>query len=139
MIIDASVLLQAFFPDETHQSKVHALLQAYILGDLNLAAPTLLAYEVTNAVLQAVRRGRITSETGQEILTTFQNLGIELRPVPLTRTLSLAHELGRSAYDAAYLALAEEANEPLLTGDLRLFNSVHERLPWVLWIGDDLP
>lgn len=42
----------------------------------------------------------------------------------------------RSAYDAAYLALAQVTGQPPLTGDQRLVNAVREHLDWVQWIGD---
>jgi hypothetical protein len=32
------------------------------------------------------------------------------------------------------LTLAERLNEPLVTGDERLYNAVHFKLDWVLWI-----
>jgi predicted nucleic acid-binding protein len=42
----------------------------------------------------------------------------------------------RSAYDAAYLALADREREPLITADERLYNAVHPKLKWVLWLGN---
>ncbi len=45
----------------------------------------------------------------------------------------------RSAYDGAYLALAEEAGNKLVTGDRHLYNAVKDHLPWVLWIEDYAP
>jgi predicted nucleic acid-binding protein len=96
----------------------------------------LLLYEVANAVLQAMRRERLVDEQGAEILTSFEGLGISLEPVAWQQILPLAQRFGRSAYDAAYLALAEVSGQPLVTGDERMYNAVHEQLPWVKWIGD---
>jgi predicted nucleic acid-binding protein len=134
VIIDASVLLQAFFPDEMNQAKVQALLHAHALGTVTMAAPLLLTYEIINAILQAVRRGRIELETAEEILSTFEDLAIDLRTPPINRVLALAHQFDRSAYDAAYLAMAEHLQQPLLTGDHRLYNAVQAHLSWVLLI-----
>ncbi len=46
----------------------------------------------------------------------------------------LARTYHRSAYDGAYLALAEERGSKLVTGYRRLYNAVKDHLPWVLWI-----
>lgn len=136
MIIDASVLLRAFFPDEEGHAQAQALIQAHVLGNIELHAPTLLAYEVASAVLQAVRRQRIPLETAQDILDTFEALAITLHPIPPTRSLLLAHRHDRSAYHAAYLSLAEVLNTQFITADRCLYNAVCQELEWVLWIDD---
>lgn len=135
MIIDASVILRAFFPDEA-QPEAQALVRDHVSGRVQLIAPTLLTYEVANAVLQAVRRGRVAGEDAEAILIAVEGLGIETESVSWQQMLPLARRFDRSAYDAAYLALAESRGEPLITGDEKLYNAVHNHLDWVQWIGD---
>ncbi len=139
MVIDASVVLRGFFPDEEGHAEAQALIRTYAEEEVELLAPTLLPYEVTNAILQAIRRDRIVLEKGREILTAFQGLGIPTAEVPWQRALELARTYDRSAYDGAYLALAEGTGNKLLTGDRRLYNAVKDHLAWVLWIEDYAP
>jgi predicted nucleic acid-binding protein len=80
VIVDASVLLGAFFPDE-QQAQAQAVVRDRVVGRVRLAAPTLWLYEVTNAAVQATRRGRITTEQAEDILASVEGLGIALRPV----------------------------------------------------------
>jgi len=86
--------------------------------------------------LQARRRGRIDDEQADDILSSFDGLRIALMPVSWQQMLPLAVRFDRSAYDAAYLALAEVTGQPLVTGDARMYNAVREQLDWVRWIGD---
>jgi len=139
VIIDASVVLRGFFPDEEGHREARRLIRAYAQGEVELLAPTLLPYEVTNAVLQAVRRGRINLNKGKEILAVFSELGIPTTEVPWQRTLELAHRYNRSAYDGAYLALAEGTGRELVTGDRRLCNAVKDHVEWVVWLEDYAP
>ncbi len=60
-----------------------------------------------------------------------------MEPVTWQQVWPLAHRFDRSAYDAAYLALAEARGETLITGDLRMYNAVRDHLDWVRWIGSD--
>ncbi len=136
MIVDASVVLMAFFPDEVGQAQAQALIRAHTLGSLELRSPDILAHEMTNAVLQATRQQRITLQTAQEILTTFEDLMILLEPISPAKVLTMAQRFNRSAYDAAYLTLAEKLGIQFITGDRRLYNAVSAQLSWVLWIGD---
>jgi predicted nucleic acid-binding protein len=135
MIVDANVILRAFFPDEA-QAKAQTLVREHVAGHIHLMAPALLPYELSNAVWQAERRGRILPSQADEILQAMTGLDIEIIPQAWGVMLPLARQFDRSAYDAAYLTLAQEMGQPLLTGDLRLYNAVHGKLDWVQWIED---
>ena len=58
-----------------------------------------------------------------------------MRPVSWPQMLHLARRYNRSAYDVAYLALAEATGQPLITGDRRLYQAVRNELGWVRWLG----
>jgi predicted nucleic acid-binding protein len=101
-------------------------LTARVLESLKTAhavTTALWPFEVTNAPLDAERRGRINAAQQAEFLERLRLLPIEHRPaawlgqqiLPLAR----AHRL--TAYDAAYLELASREGLPLATldGDLR--------------------
>ena len=135
MIVDANVILRAFFPDEA-QAQAQAAIRDHVAGRVELKAPTLLPFELSNAIRQAERRGRITIAQADEILQTVTRLDIEIIPQTWGEMLPLARQFDCSAYDAAYLSLAQDSAESFLTGDLRLYNRVHPHLDWVLWIED---
>jgi len=135
VIVDASVLLHAFLPDEV-QPNAMAVVRHHVSGRLHLKGPALLPYELSNAVWQAERRGRISRDQTDRIIESFANLDIEIIPQYWGESLPLARRFGRSAYEAAYLTLAERLGEQFITGDERLYNAVKGKLDWVLWIGD---
>jgi predicted nucleic acid-binding protein len=134
MVIDASVLLRAFFPDE-QQVQAQALVRDFVAGQVGLLALSLLPYEITNAVWQAMRRARLTTAQGEAILTAFTDLQIPLASVNWHHALPRARQFNRSAYDAAYLGLAQVSGQPFITADERLYNAVQSHLPWVQWLG----
>ncbi|MCL5428836.1 MAG: type II toxin-antitoxin system VapC family toxin [Chloroflexi bacterium] len=134
MILDASVLLTAFFPDEA-QAQAQALLRDHAAGKERLKAPALILFETANAVWQAERRGRISSAQADEILKAAAGLHIELHDLEWGESLPLARQFQRSAYDAAYLALADRLDEEFVTADDRLYIAVHSKLSWVKRLG----
>jgi predicted nucleic acid-binding protein len=136
IVVDASALLSALLPDEA-QPGAQALIRDHALGRIALRATSLMRYEVCNAVLVAERRGRINHAEAEQIVSALEALGVEgVDLVSAGAILELAREHRRSAYDAAYLALASSNGEELITGDRRLFNAVRDRLDWVRWVGD---
>jgi len=110
-----------------------AILDARELAD-QLAAQT--SIDAALAAYEAERRGRILRDQAERIIESFANLEIEIVPQAWGEMLPLARQYGRSAYDAAYLILAERLAEKLITGDERLYNAVKGKLDWVVWMGD---
>ena len=83
-------------------------------------APHLLDLEVANVLRRCLLRGEIDESGGAGALANLQRVPIARHPHQplLERVWRLRHNL--TAYDAAYLALAETLDAPLLTRDAGL-------------------
>ena len=118
-IIDASVTMPWFFPDEATPF-TEGLLDS--LAAQELWAPTLWVLECTNVLQSAQRRRRIEASRRAQIAAELSELPVRLDPqtpdfVSLDR---LAATHGLSAYDAAYLELALRRSLVLVSLDARL-------------------
>ncbi len=140
VVVDASVILKWQFDDEEYIPQATALRNDfYAQGAIKAIAPYLLIYEVVNGVLTAVRRKRLASDKALEVMDNLMKLKVELREVEPEKVFELAMEHNLSAYDAAYLALAESEGCELWTGDRPFYQAVKGELPKVKWIGDYVP
>ena len=137
IVVDASVVLKWYLPDEFWGNRALRLLDMHVRGEVALLAPTLLPYEVLNALLVAERRGRADERLTEQSFEAFWGLELTLVDPFALNMLALARPFSRSAYDAAYLSLAEAKKTDLLTDDKRLYRATRERLKWVRWIGED--
>ena len=94
------------------------------IANEDLHAPTLLDFEVVSALRGLTLGGHLSSARARDALTDFDALSIQRWPsaAPLRlRAYTLRDNL--SAYDAAYVALAEALQCPVLTRDARLARS----------------
>ena len=91
-----------------------------IRADPSLHAPGLLDLEVAQAVRRAVAAGEISEARGGRAVVALAALSVRRYPhAPLlARIWRLRSQL--TAYDAAYVALAEVLDAPLVTRDARL-------------------
>jgi len=137
-VIDASVVLKWYLPDEKFGEKALGLLNRFISDDLEIMAPSLLEYEVINGLVIAGRRSRIKEEKITFMVEGFLNLGIRLVHISAfhSQVVHYCKAYNRSAYDASYLAVAEGEGAALVTADEGLFNSVKKDLSWVKWLGE---
>ena len=119
---DASVSLPWCFEDE-RRSFTEALLDRLITGE-EVIVPSHWPAEILNALVHAKKRGRVAEDTIQTFLRDLSSFRIF---VDTTRTLelwqrvrNLAERHRLTAYDAAYLELAQRAALPLATLDADL-------------------
>lgn len=133
---DASLVVRLLLNDE-EGTPIDLLWQGWFQSGVNLIAPTLLFYEVSNALYRYVIHRQLTRDEVEKTLTAAMQLGIQLHGDPNLhlQALSLAQELGLPAtYDAHYLALAKRSSARFWTADQRLFNSIQGKLSWVnIW------
>lgn len=138
IVVDASVALKWYLGDEEHGQKALGLLDKYISDELVILAPSLLEYELINGLIIARKRGRIKEENILKAIDGFMNLEIELKNMLhlYPKMLEFCKTYNRSAYDASYLAVADEDGIDLITSDQSLYNAVKNNLKWVKWLGD---
>jgi predicted nucleic acid-binding protein len=114
VVLDASVILKWFRVEgERHVEPARALRAAFEAGELIVLAPPLLHLEIINV---AGRRWHWADTSLVDLAVAFEDLGFDLREPELTRVASWTAQ-GLSAYDAAYVALAEGEGIPLITDD----------------------
>jgi len=137
VVVDTSVVLKWQLDDEEYIPQATALRNDfYALEAVKAIAPYLLMYEVVNGILTATTRKRLASDKALKVMDNLMELGVELREVQPERVLELALKHNLSAYDAAYLALAESKGCELWTGDRPFYEATKSKLPQVRWIGD---
>jgi predicted nucleic acid-binding protein len=105
------------------------------LSDQQLHAPHLIDSEVASALHRKVKAKEIPAEAGWAAIDTLRRLGMTRYPgsVLLDRIWDLRENL--SAYDATYVALAEDLDCGLLTADARLSRAPGIRCPLTLLPG----
>lgn len=113
-VLDASVVLKWFHSaGERHVDAAHALRARFETGELRVLAPPLLWLEVLNV---AARRWRWPRARLEQLAASLPNLGFELLEPELGSVARWAAR-GLTAYDGAYMAVAEQAGAPLITDD----------------------
>lgn len=118
-VVDASVAVKWFRPEERHTDQARAILRDHTTRSIQLRAPSLLFLELINS---AARRWRWPVEglTGmvEELSATSLTFG-EVDPATVVKWAAQ----GLSAYDSAYVALAEAHGILLLTDDEQILRT----------------
>ena len=117
LLLDASVLLAAFDPDDKHHEPARALLED---DETTLATIDLARYEVANVAI----RGWRSPGSVAPLLTAIDRLAddggvLASTGTLLTRAAEIAEDRTISVYDAAYVATAGDNGLRLVSCDER--------------------
>lgn len=125
-VLDCSIAAAWLFEDEAHADTDNLLAQ---LRDEGALVPNLWHLEVSNVLIQAEKRDRITAAQIAVRLELLASLPIvtdtETGPRAFREILTLARAQNLSSYDAAYLELATRHGLALATKDRALIRAAN--------------
>ncbi len=131
MVVDCSMLIAGLLPDEV-EVQAQALLEDLQHGVSVVVVPPLFYQEVSNVLLMAYRRKRISREVLSQYLDVIARLPLRVDTAAATQSgtmktvCELAEKHGLTTYDASYLELAIRLGLPLATLDSDLYNAAVE-------------
>lgn len=138
IVVDASVILAALFPQEAYKQHAIIFIDQSLKKAAKFIAPSLLLYEVYNAIRSAILSKRITEDDAQAILSVYKTFEPEYIDFSLLsqRALKIALESNCSMYDASYAAIAIERGCSLCTLDKKLIQKLKSSRVSTLYLGD---
>jgi predicted nucleic acid-binding protein len=129
-VIDASIAVKwysAFGEDDL--TKADKLLEAYVDGSCEFTAPTLIVYELVNALRYNPNfQGADVKRAAKD----FFGLQITLEDPAryMSAAIELAFKYSLTVYDAVYAALSQVTGIPLITADYQFFTRA-KNLPFI--------
>jgi predicted nucleic acid-binding protein len=125
LVIDASVAVK-WYTQEENRDEAIKILQAHMGGEIELTSPTLLAYEVINALRY---NPSLTPEDQEKAVAALFLIGIDLKPPTqelMKKATRLANKYDITIYDAVYLSQAILQDTNLVTADKELTEKAQE-------------
>lgn len=134
-VVDASVAIKWLVPE------IHSEEASLLLAEGNeLRAPDLLWAESGNILWKKWRREELTADEVGGRLEELRRFPLRIFPAePLCDVAwEIARSFNRSFYDSLYVALAINGGCPLVTADLRLYNTFKDTAAdfEIIWVED---
>lgn len=123
IVVDASAVIEVVLRTRAAaavERRVHDMRET-------LHAPHLVDIEIAHVIRRSTAKGEVSGDRGRAAIDDLADFPMHRHPhlALLPRIWELRHNL--SAYDAAYVALAEALDAPLVTRDARLAASSGHR------------
>lgn len=138
LVVDANILVAQVL-EVDYSASAREKFRGWVETREALYAPSLLSYEIVSALNRYRAEDVLTRSEAEAAMHSLFSLGLrlsELSSPVFARALYWAEQLERkSAYDAAYLALAEDLQVPFWTADGKLGRNARSLgVDWVHWI-----
>ena len=121
-VLDASITI-GWMIDRPVPARA-SLARRLVISGQTPVVPALWNHEVSNAVVMAARRGRLTADQFKTLADDLEELSdiVEMDPLNVrpTTLIEMARRTNLTAYDATYLELASRRRLPLATLDDQL-------------------
>jgi len=125
IVIDASVIVK-LAKEEEGTDRAVSLIEEHTKGKEKIIVPSLLFYEVANALLYAKELKNKEISEFLEILDDLDFEIIELTIKDIIKATVLGREKNITVYDASYLILAQKLGVNFITADLELIKKVKD-------------
>jgi predicted nucleic acid-binding protein len=124
IVLDASVIAKWYLKEKYSEQAIN-LRDEYISGHITIAAPTLLEYEVLNALKYS---GAYSEQELTDIAHSLNKYGFEYWRLEKLKseTIKIASRYDITIYDASYLALAILIKASFYTVDEELLSRITE-------------
>ena len=135
IVLDTSVVIKWYRQGEILADQALALRDVYLDGQVSLAVPALLAYELSNVLCF---KQDVSTEAVQEAVRGLYHMRVEwVSPssAQICRAIEIARTYQATVYDASFVALAEALDATFVTADARLVQQLSS-LSHVRFLGD---
>lgn len=116
LVLDASVVFKWFRPQQRHSAEARLIREDYAAGLLSLTVPSLLFLELLNA---AARRWSWDAPAVRQLAADLAGLAFDVSE-PAIDAVAEWTARGLTAYDAAYVAVADRLGVRLVSDDERV-------------------
>ncbi len=124
VVADASVIVKWFVKEE-YSREARLLREAYAAGTIDIAVPSILPFEVLNALKYSGGFGEEELKEVSTVLDDFQFTHYGLTGELAQNAVEIAMRKGVTIYDASYLALAKLLKTAVYTAGTKLVRKIN--------------
>jgi len=125
IVVDASVVVK-WFVEEKYSKEALIIRDSFIEGLVDIVAPSLLYFEVLNALKYSGAFGEDELKKVARILEDYQFTIYELEGAYAEKAVEIAMRKGITIYDASYIALALIEEADLYAADEKLLTKTQD-------------